>query len=91
MLYEDCVNGTITAEEFSMIKSKNNLDIENYKIRINEINKTLYELEKERFKKENNKKLFSKYIKIEKLDRLLLDEFVSKIYIEKYNEETKER
>ena len=69
-----------------MIKSKNNLDIENYKIRINEINKTLYELEKE-----NNKKLFSKYKKIEKLDRLILDEFVSKIYIGKYNEETKQR
>lgn len=91
MLYEDRANGIITAEEFSMIKSKNNLDIENYKIRINDINNTLYELNKERNKKENNKKLFSKYRKIEKLDRMVLDEFVSKIYIGKYNEETKER
>ena len=60
-----------------MIKSKNNLDIENYKIRINEINKTLYELEKE-----NNKKLFSKYRKIEKLDRLLLTNLFLKYILE---------
>lgn len=60
-----------------MIKSKNNLDIENYKIRINEINKTLYELEKE-----NNKKLFSKYRKIEKLDRLILTNLFLKYILE---------
>ena len=70
-------SGIITAEEFSMIKSKNNLDIENYKIRINEINKTLYELEKE-----NNKKLFSKYRKIEKLDRLILTNLFLKYILE---------
>ena len=60
-----------------MIKSKNNLDIENYKIRINEINKTLYELEKE-----NNKKLFSKYRKIEKLERLILTNLFLKYILE---------
>ena len=39
----------------------------------------------------NNKEIFSKYQKLEELNRVIVDEFIDKIYIGKLNEETKSR
>ena len=41
--------------------------------------------------RKNNKKIFSKYQKLEELNRVIVDEFIDKIYIGKLNEETKSR
>ena len=39
----------------------------------------------------NTKELFNKYQQLEKLNRVIVDEFVDKIYIGKINEENKTR
>ena len=40
---------------------------------------------------ENNDKIFSKYKKFTKLNKIIVDEFIDKIYIGKLNKEIKER
>ena len=39
----------------------------------------------------NNKEIFSKYQELESLNRVIVDEFIDKIYIGKLNEETNSR
>ena len=39
----------------------------------------------------NNKEIFSKYQKLEELNRVIVDEFIDKIYIGELNEETNTR
>ena len=39
----------------------------------------------------NNEKIFNKYKKINKLNRIIIDEFIDKIYIGKINNETNTR
>ena len=39
----------------------------------------------------NNKEIFNKYQKLEELNRVIVDEFIDKIYIGKLNEETNSR
>lgn len=39
----------------------------------------------------NNEKIFSKYQELKKLNRVIVDEFIDKIYIGKLNEETNSR
>ena len=39
----------------------------------------------------NNDKIFSKYQKLTKLNKIIVDEFIDKIYIGKLNNETSER
>ena len=39
----------------------------------------------------NNKEIFSKYQKLEELNRVIVDEFIDKIYIGKLRVETKSR
>ena len=39
----------------------------------------------------NNKEIFNKYQKLEELNRVIVEDFIDKIYIGKLNEETKSR
>lgn len=91
LLYEDRVNGIINAEEFAMIKNKNGLDISNYKSRIKQIEKEIENLKIKKEEKLDTEKILKKYTKIEKLNRSIIDEFISQIYIGYYNPETKTR
>ena len=91
MLYEDRANGVISTEEFTMLKNKNSIDVEEYKSRISNIESNIYNLEQQKVKQLNNKKLFSKYKEITKIDRTVINEFIDTIYVGKYNEETKTR
>ena len=82
-LYEDKVNGIITAEQFKEL------------IRDYNSNESIYN-EIEFYKKKeiatnDNKKIFSKYKTLESLNRVIIDEFIDKIYIGKLNEETNTR
>ena len=91
LLYEDRTNGVITVEEFTMLKNKNTIDIEDYKIRINHIEKAIYGLEQKKVIKINNKKLFEKYKEIKEVNREVINEFIDKIYVGQYNQETNTR
>ena len=89
-LYEDRVNGDITIEEFRSIKDKNDIAILNMRKRAEKIVEELrsFESKNSQIVKE---KLFKKYKKLELLDRIIIDEFISKIRIGSYNKQTKTR
>lgn len=91
LLYEDRVNGVIGVDEFSMIKDKNSIEINNFQERLSQIEKELNNLNEKKAEKSDTEKLLNKYKKIDKLDRMILDEFISKIHIGYYNPETKTR
>lgn len=85
-LYEDKVNELITTEQFKeLITSYNN---ENTKSK-----KQLKSIETEinYYQHKNTKKLFNKYKKLDKLNRIIIDEFIDKILINKLNKETNTR
>ena len=90
-LYEDKVNGVVTPEQFKDLITNYNNDEDNYKDQIKSINNEIdyYKMKEESSK--NNKEMFSKYQKLEELNRVIVDEFIDKIYIGKLNEETNSR
>ena len=91
MLYEDKINGIISPEEFTFLKTKSQKNIENSKLRIEEIEKELNDLEEKMQESNNMQKIFKKYKHIDKLDKIIIDTFISKILIGKVDEETKKR
>lgn len=74
-----------------MIKDKNSIEINNFQERLSQIEKELNNLNEKKAEKSDTEKLLNKYKKIDKLDRMILDEFISKIHIGYYNPETKTR
>ena len=91
MLYDDKTAGIITLEEFIMLRNKYQADNENSKSRILKINNEISELELKKEQNVNEYEIFDKYNHIEKLDRLIVDTFISKIIIGKVDPETKKR
>ncbi len=91
MIYDDKISGVITLEEFTMLKTKYQNDTENCKLRINQINLEIADLEKKKIENINEKEIFEKYKNIKKLDRLIVETFISKIIIGKVDPETKKR
>ena len=90
-IYEDKVNGVITPEQFKDLITNYNKDEDIYKDQIKSINNEIsyYRMKEESAK--NNKEIFSKYQKLEELNRVIVDEFIDKIYIGKLRVETKSR
>lgn len=90
-LYEDKVNGVVTPEQFKDLITNYNNDEDTYKDQIKSINNEIayYKMKEESSK--NNKEIFNKYQKLEELNRVIIDEFIDKIYIGKLNEETNSR
>lgn len=90
-LYEDKVNGVITTEQFKDLIADYNKNEDMYSNQLNEINNEIayYQMKEESSK--NNEKIFSKYQELKKLNRVIVDEFIDKIYIGKLNEETNSR
>lgn len=91
LLYEDRATGVITPEEFVMLKNKYQSDNDKYGFRINEINSEINELENKKEQESNESILFEKYKNLQKLDRLVIDTFISKIIIGKVDPMTKKR
>lgn len=91
LLYEDRANGVIEISEFTRIKNKNRIDVNNYKERLVQINKEIETLKKKDNQNLDIQELIKKYKRIENLDRNILDEFIDQIYIGFYNPETKTR
>ena len=91
LLYEDRANGIIDLSEFLMIKNKNMLDINNNKDRLSQIDKEISNLCKKKNEKMNTENILKKYTKIDKLNKNILDEFISQIYIGYYDPETETR
>lgn len=90
-LYEDKVNGVISVEQFKGLINDYNKNEDMYSNQIKSINNEIayYKMKEESW--ENNEKIFSKYQKLENLNRVIVDEFIDKIYIGKVNKDTNTR
>lgn len=89
-LYEDKVNKVISIEQFKYLITDYNKNEDLYSNQIKSINNEIayYKMKEDSLK---NKKIFSKYQKLDKLNRVIVEEFVDKIYIGKINEDTNTR
>ena len=67
------------------------MDIKNYKERLKQIEITLNNLSLKKKDKIDAENILKKYTKIDKLEKNILDEFISKIYIYPYDSEKKSR
>ena len=91
LLYEDRANKIITTDEFVMLKNKYQNDNNSYNLRIEEINLEISELENKKDNQQNICDIFKKYKHISKLDRIIVDTFISKILIDKIDKGTNTR
>ena len=91
MLYDDRINGVVDALEFTLIKNQYSIDIDEYNKRIDQISNKIYELERLKTVKKSQEKIFKKYKKLDKLTRIVIDEFIDKIYIGNIDPETNKR
>ena len=71
------------------MKINNNESI--YNDQIKSIDNEIEFYKKKEIATNDNKKIFSKYKTLESLNRVIIDEFIDKIYIGKLNEETNTR
>ncbi len=91
MLYEDRANSIITVDEFIILKKKYTAEISTYKERIVQIEDEVKSINNKQNNSIDKNKLFNKYKQIKKLDKIIINEFISKIIISKVNLETKKR
>lgn len=91
MLYDDRASGILTADEFVILKNKYQNDKENYQKRIDQINIEIMELEQKKSEEKNESEIFEKYRNIKKLDKIVVDTFISKIIVGKKDSETGQR
>ena len=90
-LYEDKINKVISEDEFAILRESYLQELEEAKKRVGVIEEEIKLLKIKAEKKDNIENIFKKYKKIDKLNRVIIDEFIDKIYISKVNEETKKR
>ena len=89
-IYEDKVNGIITPEQFKNLITNYNKEENVYKEQIKYITKKITYYKKKKFSKDYNE-ILSKYQNLTKLNRVIIEEFIDKIYIGKINNITKSR
>lgn len=90
-LYEDKVKGVITSDMFAMMSSDYLREIEAMTKRIKIIENELTSLENVKEEKKQADDLLKKYKHIKELNKVVVDEFIDKIYIGEYNKENKTR
>lgn len=91
LLYEDRANEIITTQEFMLLKTKYNDEIERFNNRVSEIDNTIINLRKKKDQQIHEQDIFKQYRHIDKLDRLVVETFISKIIVGKVDKETNER
>lgn len=90
-LYEDKINGVITGEQFKDLITNYNKDEDTYKEHIKSIYNEISYYKRCEESSKNNKEIFNKYQKLKELNRVIVDEFIDKIYIGKVNEKINSR
>ena len=90
-LYEDKLKGVITEEDFTMLRGEYSKDVESYQLRLEEINNELDEMNTRKDNSKDIESILKKYKHIDKLNKIIVDEFVEKIYIGTLDKETKSR
>jgi len=86
-LYEDKVNGLLTTDQFKELMGNYNSNEDSYKEKIKSIEEeiNIYKM-KEQVSNES-KKIINKYKHIKELNKIIVDEFIDKIFIGKLDED----
>jgi len=90
-LYEDKVKKVISETEFAQLREVYIQEIEDNKKRIQVINEDIELLKVKNNRKDNISNILNKYKKINELNKIIIDEFIYRIYIGNINETTRER
>ena len=90
-LYEDNVKGLITEDMFKMLSKDYLNEFDTMTKRINIIDDDIQRLINLRDSKKKAEDILSKYKHIDELNKVIIDEFVDKIYIGNFDKETKTR
>ncbi|MBR2840931.1 MAG: recombinase family protein [Bacilli bacterium] len=90
-LYEDKVNGIITKEQFKDLITEYNKNEKMYNSKIKSISDKITHYKKNVISSKNCNELFGKYKKLKTLSRIIIQEFIDKIYIGKINKEMNSR
>lgn len=90
-LYEDKVDGIITVNQFKSLVLEYNKNENIYNNQIKYINNEIayYKMKEESLKNKNE--IFDRYQKFEKLNTIVVQEFIDKIYVGMLDQETKSR
>lgn len=90
-LYEDKVNGIINVEQFKELITHYKNEEKKLKDQLQSINHEINYYTQKASSNKNTKEFFNKYQQLEKLNRVIVEEFVDRIYIGKINKETNTR
>lgn len=90
-LFEEKVKGVISEDMFQMMSKDYFNEIENMMKRIEIIDKQVEELKADKKEKKQADKILKKYKHIKNLNKVILDEFIDKVYIGEIDKETNTR
>ena len=90
-IYEDRTDGLVTDKQFKDLIEEYNKNENMYNEQIKSINNDLSLYQRKEDVLKDYKEIFSKYQILEELNRVIIEEFIEKIYIGKLNEETNTR
>lgn len=90
-LFEEKVKGIISEDMFQMMSKDYFNEIENMMKRIEIIDKQIEELKADKKEKKQADDILKKYKHIKKLNKVILDEFIDKVYIGELDKETNTR
>ena len=85
------MKGVISEEDFQMLREEYTKDVESYQTRLEEIENELGETEVRKQNSKDIESILKKYKNIKELNKIIVDEFIEKIYIGKLNKETNTR
>ena len=85
------MKGVISEEDFSMLREEYTKDVESYQTRLKDIEKGLDNTKEIKENSKDIESILKKYKKINKLTRIIVDEFIEKIYIGTLDKDTKTR
>lgn len=90
-LFEEKVKGVISEDMFQMMSKDYFNEIENMMKRIEIIDKQIEELKVDKKEKKQADDILKRYKHIKKLNKVILDEFIDKVYIGELDKETNTR
>ncbi len=90
-IYEDKINKIITDEQFRELIASYSSDSDKLKDQLKSIDNEINYCITKKSANKNSKELFNNYQQLKKLNRVIVDEFIDKIYIGKINEESNSR
>lgn len=90
-LYSDKLKGVLTDDDFEVLRSEYSKDLERYNTRLEEIEVELENIKGKQNNTQDIESILKKYKHIDKLNKLIVEEFVERIYIGKLDKQTKMR